>query len=82
MASQSDRWVQLHELLVELVGKHRPELLPLVKLIGLKPLSMEQREDLRSVVATELTESGLDINDEPTKRGLLLEELIDWLGDR
>lgn len=44
-------------------------------------LSESQREELRQAVTDELIETGLQENDEPNQSGLLLEELIDRLGN-
>lgn len=69
------------ELLREVVTRRRPEVLPLVDALAAgKPLAKMEREKLRQAVAGELCGSGLDANDEPTPRGLLLEHLIDRLG--
>lgn len=68
-------------LLQEVILKHKPELTDLIAKIGIEPLTNEQREDIRITVATELSATGLDDNDEPNARGLLLEAIIDQLGD-
>jgi hypothetical protein len=67
-------------LLREALLKHRPSLLTMIELIGIVPLNDEQREELRGAIADELLETGLGKDDEPNKRGLLLEQLIDRLG--
>lgn len=38
-------------------------------------------ERLQDIVSDELIEKGFDIDDKPTKYGLQLEELIDYLGN-
>lgn len=78
--SQKQLSANLKKLLGEVILKHKPVLLHLLESIGHKPLTIEQREELREIIATELCESGLDANDQPNERGLLLEELIDCLG--
>ncbi len=67
------------QLLRQIVSKHEPDLLRLVGSIGSVPLTTEERESLREIVARELVETGLGPNDEPNDRGLLLEDLIDQL---
>lgn len=68
------------QLLSDVVSKWRPELLPLLDVIGHVKLTLEQQEELRQVVAMELVDTGLSQDDEPNPRGLLLENLIDRLG--
>ncbi len=75
MAS-SQRW----RLLFEVVGKHRPDLLPRLASIPELSLSIEEREQLRNAIADELLDSGLDESHEHNARGRLLEDLIDWVG--
>lgn len=70
----------LKELLGGIILKHKPALMSVFELIGVQPLTEEQREALREIIAAELSESGLTENDEPNQRGLLIEELIDRLG--
>ncbi|MGZ3595248.1 MAG: hypothetical protein ACXU9G_06275 [Syntrophales bacterium] len=68
------------DLLREVLLKLRPPLLTMIDSIGIVPLTDNQREELRSVVADELVETGLGKDDEPNERGLLLEHLIDRVG--
>lgn len=68
------------DVLLEALSKHRPILLTLINHIGIIPLSSEQRENIREALADELVETGLDENDEPNSKGLLLEHIIDRLG--
>lgn len=68
------------DLLRKVLWKHRANLMVLVDALGSIPLSNEQREELREAIADELLETGLDKNDEPNEKGLLLEKLIDRLG--
>lgn len=70
------------ELLERIVSARRPELLLLVHVLKTAGLTQEQRESLRGVIADELSEAGLGDNDEPNSYGLVLEDLIDWLGHR
>ena len=72
--------IQELTLLRSIVGSRRPDLLPIVDLIGSIPLSTEQREHLRRTVSEEFIQTGTGANDEPNAQGLLLEDLIDSLG--
>ena len=67
-------------LLSEAVTKHRPDLTDLLSVLPNEELSEDQREELRQAVADELCETGFREDDEPNRRGLILEELIDRLG--
>lgn len=67
-------------LLREVISKHQPSLLTIIDQLGIKPLTPEQRDELRAAVADELAETGLREDFEPNRRGLLLEDLIDRLG--
>ena len=68
------------QLLRESVEKHRPDCLPLVEQLNGQSLSEPVREELRDAVVAELCATGLDERDEPNRRGLELERLIDLLG--
>jgi hypothetical protein len=69
-----------HELLHHAVAEHNSDLLPLLSEIGRRPLSSDEREELRGALAEELTESGLGPGDEPTDYGRRLDDLIGRLG--
>ncbi len=71
---------RLQQLLREVMGKYRPEMLPRFSPTGELSLTAEQREPLRQSLASELCENGLLSNDEPNDRGYALEELIDLVG--
>ncbi|MBP6940667.1 MAG: hypothetical protein KBB65_02745 [Syntrophorhabdaceae bacterium] len=68
------------DFLQKVLLKHHSSLLKIMDSIGMVPLTDEQREKLREVLANELLETGLGKDDEPNERGLLLEGLIDRLG--
>jgi hypothetical protein len=68
------------ELLRHAVTAHKPRLLGVLSEIGQRPLTPDEREELRGALAEELTAVGLDAEDEPTPYGLELEKLIDALG--
>ena len=67
------------QLLREVILKHRPELLRMLDLIGVQPLTAEQRERLRDPVATELVDEGFDEDGNINSLGVELENLIDRL---
>jgi hypothetical protein len=67
------------QLLREVILKHRPELLRILDLIGVQPLTAEQRERLRDPVATELVDEGFDEDGNINSLGGELENLIDRL---
>jgi hypothetical protein len=69
-------------LLRNVVERHGPDLVPLIDILGVRPLSKDDREALRGAVASELTitSGALDSAYEPTPFGLELEALIDALG--
>lgn len=64
------------ELLQRAVAEHSAELLPLVSEVGLRPLTRDEREELRGALAEELTSAGLGADDEPTDYGRELDDLI------
>jgi hypothetical protein len=67
-------------LLWEVVWRRNPRLAGAFRQLGNRTLSMEDREQLRLTVASELTERGLEDDWEPSPYGLELERLIDLLG--
>jgi hypothetical protein len=67
-------------LLKDIVSRNNPSLMWIVDSIGKSPLSVDQREELRGVIATDIIQTGLREDYEPDERGLLLENLIDRLG--
>ena len=69
-------------ILRAVVTQRAPQHLVLVDALMDRPLTPEERELLREVVADEFIESGLGPDDEPNDRGLLLDDLIAWLGHR
>lgn len=71
---------RIANLLREVITKYRPDLIGVFYSPQTGDLTAQQRMDLREAVGNELCETGLRENDEPNERGLLLEELIDWLG--
>ncbi len=68
------------ELLREVVTKHDPSLAVLLDLLGNTPLTQEQREALRGVLADEFSATGVRADWEPNPRDLRLDDLIGQLG--
>ncbi len=68
------------ELLRHAVTTHNLQLLYLLSEISQRPLTADERDELRGALAEELTAAGLDTEYEPTPYGLELENLIDALG--
>lgn len=69
-------------VLTELVGRRSPIDLAIVAAIKARELSADERERLREIVADEFVEYGLGPDDEPNSRGLLLDDIIAWLGHK
>jgi len=72
----------LERLTHDIVQARSSENLGLVKVVGKRPLTDDERETLREVLADELVETGLGPDDEPNERGRLIEAAIAWLGQR
>jgi hypothetical protein len=70
----------LSDLLKEVAREYHPEIAHLVESGQLADLTVAERFELREAVGRVLCETGFGADDEPNARGLLLEELIDWLG--
>jgi hypothetical protein len=68
------------ELLSEVIWKRCPTMSGTLGSLQEVQLTEYQRDELRQAVTDEFCETGLQDNDEPNERGLLLEELIDRLG--
>ncbi len=64
-------------LLLEVVAKRRPELLALAAAAAEGRLNLHERKKLIDVVAAELLATGFAGDDEPNRRGLALENLLD-----
>jgi hypothetical protein len=67
-------------LLREIIESHRPEMLGILDSPEDSRLTEQQRDHLRQEITDEFCRTGLQANDEPNQRGLLLEELVDRLG--
>lgn len=68
------------ELLRHAVVEHNFGLLPVLSEIGRRPITSDEREELRGALAEELTTAGLSAEDEPTDYGRRLDDLIGRLG--
>jgi len=70
----------LAPLLEEIIRLHYPKMSEILESPQDVCLTPEQIFNLQQSLGTELCETGLRGDDEPNRRGLQLEELIDWLG--
>jgi hypothetical protein len=68
------------ELLRRAVTERNSKLLPLLSEIDRRPLTSDEREELRGALAEELTAAGLGTDDEPTDYGRRVDDLIGRLG--
>lgn len=68
------------QLLHQVIAKWQPQAMQLLNVVGVVPLTVEQREMLRGVISLEFAEAGVGEDDEPNSYGLRLENLIDVLG--
>lgn len=66
-------------LVREIIGKKRPDLLPLAKRVGIEVLTDKQLETLRDVVIDVFLAEGLQEDDEPNAKGIILDDAIDFL---
>jgi hypothetical protein len=64
------------KLLHHAVAEHNAELLPLLSEVGHRPLTSDEREELRGALVEELTSAGLRADDEPTDYGRQVDDLI------
>lgn len=73
-----ERKLSLNErtLLQRVIRSREPSLAPLLDGLGSFALTDVERENLRSVLADELGERGLDDDDEPTSYGRALDGVI------
>lgn len=69
-----------YDRLRDVVSRRDRDALLLLKTLGERRLTEEERETLRGLVADDLVERGLDDHDEPNAYGLQMERLIDALG--
>jgi hypothetical protein len=64
------------ELLCHAVIAHDSKLLPVLSEIGRRPLTRDEREELRGTLSDEMVTAGLAGDDEPTDYGRRLDGLI------
>ena len=69
------------DLLRSVIERTNPALTQLVKTLPEISLSPAEIEEIREVLAAELSQRGLDDQDEPNAYGLQMEDLIDKVGD-
>ena len=69
------------ELLRHAVITHDSRLLPVLSEVGRRPLTRDEREELRGALSDEMVTAGLTTDDEPTDYGRRLDDLIGRLGD-
>lgn len=69
------------DLLSKVIWQRNPSLMPLVHSLGKAPLTQEEREQLRDVLADEFVEHGLQPDDEPNEWGVKVDDLIGRLMD-
>jgi hypothetical protein len=67
------------KLLQDVVNRQAPEQAHLIEEIQTANLTVDECEALRALVVSELLESGLRPDSEPTSYGIELEDLIDGL---
>ena len=72
----------LSQLVREVLKSRAPERLGIDEVMNAEPLTQEQREAIREVLADELVARGFGPDWEPNERGRLLEAAIDWLGHK
>ncbi len=71
----------IFDKLIEIVKRRSPELLSFSFFIPPKPLTEEEREAIREVLADEFCEFGLKENFEPNDYGIFIDDLIGKLGN-
>ena len=72
---------QLLALLDEIIQKREIDPQLKLALVENRHVSEHARELLLDAMAAEFSETGLSQGDEPSARGLQIEELIDWTND-
>jgi len=71
----SDKTKQ-RDLLRAVLQERSTHLLPLIDKLGKQPLSSGEREEIKRVIAEEITSSGIDETGEINQRGIDLDDLI------
>jgi len=72
---------RLAAILKDVVAKRHPEWLRILQADNPPAFDSQQRFALQQACGDEICEAGLTKDDEPNEYGLLLEELIDLLGN-
>lgn len=81
MSGKSRLKAEEFDLLSKVIWRRNPSLMSLVHSLGETPLTQEEREQLRDVLADELVEHGLQPDDEPNEWGVKVDDLIGRLMD-
>ncbi len=68
------------EIVTEVMNRRAPALCALLTSMFPSHLSTEERDAVRGILADELSEFGLRPDDEPTRYGVELEDVSDWIG--
>jgi hypothetical protein len=68
------------DLLRDVVSRRSPASVRLLDALAERRLTDDEREELRHIVADDLLERGLGVDDEPNEYGYRMERLIDALG--
>ena len=68
-------------VVVQVLSKWRPELIPTVLELRNKELSEEIRNEIRDAIGDEFVTTGLGEEYEPNERGKMLDNLIDRIWD-
>ena len=72
---------ELRALLTNIVLKHRPGIADRLSDVAVKEvLKSGERGDLGDILTAEFAATGVGDDGEPNRRGLMIEELIDWVG--
>ena len=67
------------ELLSEVIKQHCPQYENIIDNDAIKIQNNQIIDDLCNAISAELCDTGLDKNDEPNSRGLMLEDLLDTI---
>ena len=68
-------------VVVQILSKWRPELIPTVLALRSETLSEELKNEIRAAIGHEFVTTGLREDDEPNERGKMLDNLIDRIWD-
>ena len=66
-------------MLRTIIAECEPELIPAVDRLGRRYLDPGDRERLEEALANALVEQEFPVDNEPSQRGLLIEDLLGWI---